>query len=106
MRSGVYLETAKSPIAGGMVMRDLTRDAIEEYLCFARSDSGAGDFRQDQASLIAEVGEQCGVFEAVHIKLLEGKAAGLSSRELWISIWLYGFQMGRECESRLITLAL
>jgi hypothetical protein len=89
-----------------MVMRDLTRDEIEEYLCFARSDTGAGDFHQDQTNLIAKVGEECGVFEAVHIKLVKGKALGLSHKELWIAIWLYGFQMGRECESRLITLAL
>jgi hypothetical protein len=67
-------------------MRDLTRDEIEEYLCFARSDISAGDFHQDQTNLIAEVGEQCGVFEAVLIKLVEGKALGLSHKELWISI--------------------
>jgi hypothetical protein len=89
-----------------MEMRELTPDEIEEYLRFARSDTGAGDFHQDQANLIGEVGEECGVFEAVHIKLMEGKALGLSHKELWSSIWLYGFLMGRECESRLITLAL
>jgi hypothetical protein len=87
-------------------MRDLTRDEIEEYLGCARSDTGAGDFHQDQGRLIGEVVLESGMFETVGQKIRIAQAAGLSNRDLWLSIWVSAFQMGHECESRLITLAL
>jgi len=87
-------------------MRDLTRAEIEEYLRFAKADTRAGDFHQGQAQLVGEVITECGLFETVGQKLRVGFAAGLSCEALCLSLWVSAFQMGRECESSLITLAL
>jgi hypothetical protein len=87
-------------------MRDLTRDEIEEYLRFAEADREAGDFHQDQAELIGEAVVESGLLDQLGRKIRAVRAAGLSNKSLWLSVWVAAFQMGRECECRLITLAL
>jgi len=87
-------------------MRDLTREEIEEYFRFAIDDERAADFHQDQAALVGEALLDCGYFDVVTGKMLQAKRAGLGPTEVMVSLWVAAFQMGRECESRLLTLAL
>jgi hypothetical protein len=87
-------------------MRDLTKDEITEYLAFAYADRFAADFNEAQAHVLAEAVNNSQLPKAICLKLNVGTKLGIKSRELWLMVWVMGFQMGRECESRLITAAL
>ena len=87
-------------------MRDLTSDEIREYLQFAHSDLSAADFHQDQAQLIGNALVEEGFIKAIQTKLGKGLKAGMSINDAFLSLWVMAFQMERECESRLITIAL
>jgi hypothetical protein len=87
-------------------MRDLTKAELEEYFRFAGSDKGAHDFHMDQARLIGEVVIDFRLFEAATAKLLMTAPDEYDLNDFLLSFWVAAFQMGRECESRLITAAL
>jgi hypothetical protein len=95
-------------------MRDLTREEIEEYLHFASTDREAANFqnRHAQGKLIGDAVARSGVLEAMGRNMVRhaGGPAELCSEEviysMILSLWVSAFQMGRECESRLLTLAL
>lgn len=87
-------------------MRDLTADEIREYFEFAQSDRSAGDFHQEQAQLLGEALARSTFMPQVGKKIQSGLAAGFGPEDLFLSLWVMAFQMGRECESRLFTRAL
>jgi hypothetical protein len=87
-------------------MRDLTEDEIEEYFRYASADTLARDFHVQQVQLIGAAVIESGLFNAIAPKVLTGMADGRSTEEIILALWVSAFQMGRECESRLITLAL
>lgn len=87
-------------------MRDLTADEIREYLEFAHGDLKAEDFHREQHRLIGDMILEAGLVDAVCKKLMAALKQGLPPEDLFLSLWVSAFQMGRECESRLLTLAL
>lgn len=88
-------------------MRDLTKAELQDYFAWARSDVKASDYRRDQAQLIGEVIEDCGLMDPLARKLKLAMDRGtFTPNDLMLSTFVAFFQMGRECESRLLTLAL
>lgn len=87
-------------------MRDLTEGEIREYLDWAKRDLGASDFNMAQASLIGTVVREIKLMDSIASKLGKGLAAGIRPEDAFLSLWISAFQMGRECESRLLTRAL
>jgi len=87
-------------------MRDLTKSELEEYFCFARDDKKAGDFHLDQTQLVGNVLLSAGLLKTAAVKMLMALSEGMDPHDVLVSFWVLAFQMGRECESRLITTAL
>jgi hypothetical protein len=88
-------------------MRDLTEDEVREYFRFTKADLKAGDFHREQVVLIGGVVKETGFIDAAIRKMLKGIFLdGMPEDEVLLSFWVSGFQMGRECESRLLTHAL
>lgn len=87
-------------------MRDLTEQEITEYLRWAKSDRQPQDFHQEQTSMVGIAARDIGLLNGLNYKILEGMRQGCSPEEIVLSMWVWGFQMGRECESRLLTQAL
>jgi hypothetical protein len=80
-------------------MRDLNDDDIREYLGFAQADLKAEDF---QHRMIGQVVLDLGLMDSIKRKLRRDVEAGSSANDLFVSLWVSAFQMGRECESRLM----
>lgn len=93
-------------------MRDLTNEEIEDYLAFAQTTRGPRlkEFSQDQASLIGDAFLHSGMMQAVTLiaadHIIELPPEQVSAEAVMLSLLVWAFQMGRECESRLLTLAL
>ena len=88
-------------------MRDLTKAELEEYFQFAREDKAAADFHMDQTQLIGQVAIDTEAADVIMKKLRVAlQTVGVKERDALLSLWVAAFQMGRECESRLITAAL
>lgn len=82
-------------------MRALTREEIAEYIQFSFSEEmETPSFIQEQADLIGEV-MYSRVLPVLVSRLRLAMATGLDPMNLLLSIYVWGFQMGRECESRL-----
>lgn len=88
-----------------MNMRDLTKSEIEEYLRFAKADSKAADFSPEQVGIICEAMRAAGLFESI-MKKIATAPDDLDALDITYSVLIAMFQMGRECESRLINAAL
>lgn len=85
-------------------MRDLTREEITEYLEYARQTDS--DFHREQAQLIGDTVTAVRLLDLMEPHFVEALEAGFRAKDIILSIWVWAFQMGRECESRLLTLAL
>lgn len=91
-------------------MRDLSRTEIEEYFAFTRRDYHHGGlppgFSPEQTHLIGAVMRDCGILDSIGDRALEAKRKGFSLDDTMLSLFVSCFQLGRECESRLLTRAL
>jgi len=87
-------------------MRDLTEDELREYFEFAKADRKAADFHLEQHKLIAKVASEIELMDSLGRKLAMGLKEGVHPEDLFFSLWIAAFQMGRECESRILTRAL
>lgn len=87
-------------------MRDLTEDEIAEYFEFADKDVHPADFNYQQATLIGNAVVESRFFQAIAPRVVLALQNGYTSKDLVLSLWVTAFLMGRECESRLLTLAL
>ena len=91
-------------------MRDLTREELVEYFAFTRRDyhpSGLPPgFSREQARLIGDAMHESGILDSIGDTALDAKKRGFSIDDTMTSIFVSCFQLGRECESRLLTQAL
>lgn len=93
-------------------MRDLTQEEIRDYLRFVlgKGRQQPADFSQEQAELIGTEFLSSGMMKAVTMRIVADIVAqppeNVESETVMLSLLVWAFQMGRECESRLLTLAL
>ena len=87
-------------------MRDLTEAELNEYFAFCKRDLKPADFNEAQTHLVGVVAREWGLLAGMTRKLDEAEELGLTEEDIVVSFWVWAFQMGRECESRLITQAL
>lgn len=92
-------------------MRDLTQNEIEEYLLFARATRRRPpEFDQAQAEIIGSAFLNSGMMRtvtfAVAEHIIELSPEEISGTDILLSLLVWAFMLGRECESRLITNAL
>lgn len=89
-------------------MRDVTRREIDDYFRFIDTKEGmaASEFTQAQAILIGHTALEYKVpFNAIK-KGLWMMSSGMNPEDFVLSLWVSAFQMGREFESRLISIAI
>jgi hypothetical protein len=87
-------------------MRNLTEDEIRDYLAYVQCTPNCAEINMEQCEMIGMAAMEFGLMEVFGKKALLAKADGLEATEVMLSFWIWAFQMGRECESRLLTLAL
>lgn len=87
-------------------MRDLTEEEIREYLDWVRDDLKAEPFNLPQTQLVGNEAVRQDLLGAAVRKINEGLKLGFKPEDVFLSFWVWAFQMGRECESRLLTRAL
>lgn len=93
-------------------MRDLTQEEIRDYLRFAITDDKRShpEFNQQQAQLIGTAFVEIGLMRDAALicakRIVSLPLEELRSEDLMLSLLVWAFQMGRECESRLLTNAL
>ena len=89
-------------------MRNLTKDELDEYFQFAKADKAAADFPREQAKLVGQAMLDFGLMDMMAKEALRFLESGslASPSDVLLSILISAFQMGRECESRLLTAAL
>jgi hypothetical protein len=106
------LATRGSPVRGftrftenkGLTaMRDLTRAELEEYFQFAHNDQAACNFHEEQTQLVGQVVANSGLIDATVAGILAKVDERWDPQERLLALWVMAFQMGRECESRLLS---
>lgn len=85
------------------MMRDVTRHEVDAYLRWARGDSAARHFTEDQLYLVGEAVLATDLISSVLSKAAETMPPDAKPQDIFLSIWVSAFQMGREFQSRLET---
>lgn len=82
-------------------MRDVTTEELNEYFLFARDGPpNSPGFTTEQGQLIVNAISKTDLLEAIADATYEDAKSNPDPQALAYSLWVMGFQMGREFETR------